>query len=488
MKRLSVVVVVVFGMLLLALGSASAWAAGPSYFQGFETDTSGWCDPTDCNGVDYGTLDRVPSGYSNGGYADGIASAAGNYHARAGINDGDTACNPGTGTSQCWGPYTDFGLGFGDAEFPEPGYVTQHDFYLDTVFAASHPDYRVDVESAINNTSGSFLQGFDFNVGTTPSGWTPSPGFVVNASTNATRSGAYPENPCPSPSSAPNSCRTPVTITTSGWYTFRHTFRDNGGALEIEFQILDSLGSTVADWTITSQNLASSAGGPAWGWLVNQEIDELAIDNTLLHRLADYQVPTSASSIETSLVPTFKECGIAGNQPNAEHSPPALGGGPGADQSCAPPVPTASSARVGDQSVGTAQLASTGDDLAVKVDTNDVQTPLGAPYDPSPGSASADLAAVVRLRITDGSSCTPEPCGSPYDSSGTTTDIDFSIPVDCEAGGPGAGSTCQADTTANAVIGAGAFAAGQQTVIETFRIRLFDSANTLLEQQGYFVP
>lgn len=47
---------------------------------------------------------------------------------------------------------------------------------------------------------------------------------------------------------------------------------------------------------------------------------------------------------------------------------------------------------------------------------------------------------------------------------------------------------CQTSTTANAVIGAEAFSAGRQSVVQAFRIRLFDSANTLFEQQGYFAP
>ena len=38
------------------------------------------------------------------------------------------------------------------------------------------------------------------------------------------------------------------------------------------------------------------------------------------------------------------------------------------------------------------------------------------------------------------------------------------------------------------MIGAGAFSAGHQAVLQGFRVRLLDSANTLFEQQGFFVP
>jgi hypothetical protein len=185
--------------------------------------------------------------------------------------------------SQCSGPYSDLGLGFTDAQFPKRGYVTQLSVYLDAGFAAIHHDYRFDLESAINDTSGNYLQGFDFNAGTTLEG-APTPGLVIGASTNADRSSTFPENLCPSPSSPPNSCRVPVTITASGWYSFRHTFRDVGGALTVRLQILDTGGTTVpgADWTITSQNPASSVGGPTLLWFPNQEINDLAIDNTRL--------------------------------------------------------------------------------------------------------------------------------------------------------------------------------------------------------------
>lgn len=285
MQLVSRAAVVVATCALCSLAPASAAAAGPFFFQGFESNTSGWCDDPSapCDGIGTGTINRVPSGYTNGGgYADGVASATGGYHARL-RTPSTPACTPGSAGSQCNGAYSDLGLGFTDSQFPEPGYVTQLDVYLDAGFAATHHDYRFDLESAINNTTGNYLQGFDFNAGTTLA-TSLTPGFVIGASTNADRSGAFPENPCPAPNTPPNSCRGPVTITTSGWYSFRHTFRDVSGALTVRLQILDSTGMTVpgADWTITSQNPASAAGGPTLLWFPNEEINDLAIDNTSL--------------------------------------------------------------------------------------------------------------------------------------------------------------------------------------------------------------
>jgi hypothetical protein len=300
MRLLSRVIGILGAALLLTLGfAATAGAkhhppASPSVFfsQGFETDTSGWCnDPlAPCDGISIGTINRVPSGYTNGGgYADGIASAAGNWHARLRLPS-DPNCQPGVDNHSfnCSGPYSEFPPGGMSGTFPEPGYVTQLDVYLDTGFAATHNDYRFDLESAINDTSGSYLQGFDFNAGTlTVTPGAGPPGFAINASTNAGRGGAFPENTCPNPPSpAPFApCRLPVYVTTSGWYTFRHTFTDVSGAVLVRMQIFDSTGATVADWTIQASAPTSDTGGPTLLWFPNQEINDLAIDNELLRSL-----------------------------------------------------------------------------------------------------------------------------------------------------------------------------------------------------------
>jgi hypothetical protein len=64
-----------------------------------------WFDMT--NGGD-GTITRQPSGYINGGYASGIASAAGQWHARL---SGDQPCIMSVATP-CYGPFTRWG-GYG---------------------------------------------------------------------------------------------------------------------------------------------------------------------------------------------------------------------------------------------------------------------------------------------------------------------------------------------------------------------------------------
>jgi len=261
----------VVAAIVLAFVPSLVEAAAPPgrFFQGFEKNTAGWIDST-TPGFD-GTITRVHSGFPDSGYAVGVPSAAGKWHARI---TGDT-CDRSQSGFPCYSVFTRWG-GY-SSTFPDGGYKTQVDIYLDVTWAATHLDYRFDWDSAINASTGSFLQDYVFNAGTSPTG----SGFFVNASTNATRSGAFPENPCPNPSAAPNACRTPVLITQSGWYTFRHTFTNQGGNLAVDFDIF-SKGSTVAlaHWTILPGHAIASVGGNRYGWFVIDEIPSLAIDNT----------------------------------------------------------------------------------------------------------------------------------------------------------------------------------------------------------------
>ena len=264
--------------LLVSLGSPVLAAAPPApYFNGFEKNTDGWFDSS--NGG-YGTITRRPSGYSNGGgYADGIASAAGKWHARLVGFPCDPP--PAPPNQNCLGPFTRWG-GY-SSTFPSGGYLTQVDIYLDVNWAASHPDSRFDWDSSINDNTGNFRRDWVFNVGTQLP--LQSPHFIIQSSTNAFRSGANPNTPCPNPATPPNSCRPPLIITTSGWYTFRHTFHDDGsGFLAVDFDIFP-LGSNVAlmHQTIDSNpyDPMSMVGGNRYGWFANEEIPDLPIDDSL---------------------------------------------------------------------------------------------------------------------------------------------------------------------------------------------------------------
>ncbi|MGD9495742.1 MAG: PEP-CTERM sorting domain-containing protein [Armatimonadota bacterium] len=236
MRRLALLPVVVTALAL----SSVAWAQAPPapFFNGFETDTSGW--------VDYsGTVTRVPSG------TDGIPSADGDYHAKV--------------TGLCytrWGGYS--------GVWPDGGFVTELDIYLDVTYNGAN-DTRFDWTSAISTPANAHRRDFVFNAGFyTDLG---APAFVISASNNAGRANSYPKNPG----------RDPVTISNSGWYTFRHSFYDSGsGVLAVDMSIWDAGGNNIKTWTLSDPTdiIGSTVGGNRYGWFASNEFPYLAIDNS----------------------------------------------------------------------------------------------------------------------------------------------------------------------------------------------------------------
>jgi hypothetical protein len=198
------------------------------------------------------------------------------------------------------------------------------------------------------------------------------------------------------------------------------------------------------------------------------------------------------SSVSASLVPAFKQCGRGGNPAVGSHSPPMATG------SCNPsPVALA---EVGPQSVGTAKISEVaGDittaaneaDIAFAANVTDVRSgsPTGADYDPS--ASGPDMTLLARFRMTDSAN------GVSGTDRGTTTDFDFAVPVVCQGTAlPTVGSTCAANTSANAVV-PGSATEGSNAIVQVFRIRLNDAGvdgisgnvdDQFFEQQGVFVP
>jgi hypothetical protein len=235
MKKIAVLAVA--SMVLVA--SIQVLAA-THYFQGFEIDIFDWTG-----------VDRVASG------TNGVASAAGDFHAEAAS-----------------GAFTRFG-GY-EAAFPGGGYTTSVDVYLN-VGAGNANDTRFDWSSAINNPAGTHRRDFVFNAGFYDDAVAPGSGprFVISASNNATRSGAFPKN----------LGRDPFSITATGWYTFEHRFYNAGlGVLAVEMRITDLNGAPLHTWTLSDPTdiIGTTVGGHRYGWLVIQEFPVLAIDNASL--------------------------------------------------------------------------------------------------------------------------------------------------------------------------------------------------------------
>lgn len=265
MKKSLLIALLGVALASLALGGSQALADAPPgpYFNGFETNTAGWFNNSGA------TITRVPSGYMTGagGYANGIPSASGNYHARLGIDPSPGECQSGGGPQPIhFGPYTNWG-GYSSI-FPTGGYTTRVDIYLDVGWAASHFDRRFDWASAVNTTTGTHQRDFVFNVGTEPTG------FVISGSNNSTRCGAFPGNPV----------NTPVRVLVSGWYTFEHVFTGvTGGPLVVTMRLVNkSTNATVGTWVRSdpADIIGVTVGGNRYGWFVQNEIDDLAIDNS----------------------------------------------------------------------------------------------------------------------------------------------------------------------------------------------------------------
>jgi hypothetical protein len=109
---------------------------------------------------------------------------------------------------------------------------------------------------------------------------------------------------------------------------------------------------------------------------------------------------------------------------------------------------------------------------------------------------ASDMTATFRLRITDTQNCTPSSCTTQYDGAGTAAEVELSMPVDCISTGGPQGSTCSANTSANAVQ-PGAVRGGKRSVLQIFRVRVNDAGtngvagdtdDTLFAQQGVYIP
>lgn len=238
----------VAGLISGALFAGSA-SAGTQYSNGFETDTAGW----------FGQANPPPTRVASG--VGGIPSSSGGFYAQAFAGDFTR-----------WGGYN-YTVGGGIPTTFKP-YSTMVDIYLD-VTGGARDDTRFDYTSAINGADGNHRRDFAFNAGfyaDTDIGLPIAPGFVISASNNTGRANSFPQNPG----------RDPYAITTTGWYTFEHTFYEAGGKLAVDLSILDATNAAMLhSWTLTdSSDLIALIGGNRYGLFDSIEFASLAIDNS----------------------------------------------------------------------------------------------------------------------------------------------------------------------------------------------------------------
>jgi hypothetical protein len=207
--------------------------------QGFEVDVSGW---SDANSGWFGQITRVGSG------TNGIASASGAWHA---LVTGDDVSAP---FSQ-FDAYRDTWTGSWTAEI---------DVYLDPDWADGEGfDYSV----AATGSDGAHQRDFIFHVTKDISTST----LLVAGSNNtnfALRQDLETINH--------------FVVTTAGWYTLQHVFRDQAGALAVDLNLLDAGGNVL--FTETRFNAAdlipAEVGGNRYAWFTFADVTNgLAVDN-----------------------------------------------------------------------------------------------------------------------------------------------------------------------------------------------------------------
>lgn len=225
--------------LAVTIAPSAALAGNPSYHNGFEKEAD-VSSPASTDTEDMFNVTRVEKTKE-------FHPRAGRWFAIAGLD-----------------AYAFSRLGGYSSTFPTGGYTTSVDVYLDMSTSVG-TDLRFDWSSAVSDTSGAHRRDFIFHVGTNPA----VPGeFVASVSNNA-------------PGDPANPARNPITISESGWYTLQHEFKNVGGVLSVDMNVLDADGTELATWTLSdpSDLIGQTVGGNRYAWLVTNDFVGLKLDN-----------------------------------------------------------------------------------------------------------------------------------------------------------------------------------------------------------------
>jgi hypothetical protein len=261
--------------------------------QQFTFNTNGFCTgapnaPCDGNGGagDYGTLDRVPSGFSNGGFGNYAPATSALFKGYFAVTDGTGVGNQGAGcpgttpTSNpgetCTGPFALYGTGAAAGNenvFPAQGFTTTDDLYL-SPSTAGPAGSLVDDDVELNaSTSGTFgYYGIDNVITACAEQGTSGMGFVINFGHG----------------SAGSCSGTPV-INTDGWYRFVFVFSNVAGNVFLTENVVSEANPNTVIVTSGPQQLASGSaddisnwGGPGYFWLPSQDFSGLPLANFAL--------------------------------------------------------------------------------------------------------------------------------------------------------------------------------------------------------------
>ncbi len=215
--------------------------------QGFEFNTDGWLDST--SGW-YGIIARTPSGSA------GVPSSSGDYHAIV-LGDPNSA------------PFSRFD-GYRDVW---PGtWMAEIDVYLDPAWAAGTGfDYSV----AASGSDGEHQRDDIFHVTKDT-----STGNLLVAGSNNTNFAVREDL----------ETLNHFVVGTAGWYTLQHVFRDEGGALAVDLNLLDAGGTVLFTETRydPSDLIPGEVGGNRYAWFtVVNVVDGIHVDNHQLLLPAD---------------------------------------------------------------------------------------------------------------------------------------------------------------------------------------------------------
>jgi mannan endo-1,4-beta-mannosidase len=212
----------------------------------------------------------------------------------------------------------------------------------------------------------------------------------------------------------------------------------------------------------------------------------------------EVDAPASASPLSVALVPAFRQT-ISASQCTARGGTGSTHGTPLALTSCNPPGYVAgTAAKLGNQSVASAQLVPVLGDLTTAVDEADLSLALsasdvrsiasGGDYVPSAGGP--DVTLVVKMRLSDNAS------GPARADAATVTDFELKAPLDCSVTAGPEGANCAVLTSVDSLT-PGSISEGESMVMQSFRVRLNDSGlngirgdrdDRNFAQQGIYVP
>lgn len=220
---------------------------------------------------DYGTIDRVPGGFSNGGYGNYAPSTPAVIGTWMALVSGDQDTNqgggcPGTAVEECTGPYALFGTGAAEGAenvFPSGGFTVTDDLYLSPATAPNGALIDDDVE--LNNSSGTY--GIDNVITACPE----SGAFIINFGHNS-----------------PGSCSGSPLITSPGWYRFVFVFSNVAGNAFLTMNVVSESSTPSVIATSNPQPVGGTVtpvtdwGGPGYFWLPTENISGVPLANFAL--------------------------------------------------------------------------------------------------------------------------------------------------------------------------------------------------------------